>query len=64
MRRILLQLISWAALFFTLLPAILYLAGRIETETLARIMLVASLVWFAVTPFWMGRESGAGGEPD
>jgi len=64
MRRTLLQLVSWVALFFTALPAILYLTGKIEMETLARIILIASLVWFAVTPLWMGRESGPGAKED
>ena len=60
MYRTILQVISWIALFLTVLPACLYLAGSIELGTTKTMMLAASVVWFVVTPFWMGRESGAG----
>jgi hypothetical protein len=56
MPRIALQCISWIALAATLLPSILFLAGSIDLATCSGLMLVATLVWFAATPFWMGRE--------
>ncbi len=56
MPRIALQCISWTALAATLLPSILFLAGSIDLATCSGLMLVATLVWFATTPFWMGRE--------
>lgn len=58
MNRTLLQSISWIALFLTVLPACLYLAGSIELGTAKTMMLASSVVWFVVTPFWMQRESG------
>lgn len=53
--RILLQIISYAALAATIVPSILFLADRISLDQTKWIMLAATIVWFAVTPFWMGR---------
>lgn len=55
MRRVL-QMISWLALFGTILPSVLYLGGSMELDRCQQSMLVATIVWFVVTPFWMGRE--------
>ena len=43
----------------TLLPSVLFLAGSIDLATCSGLMLVATVVWFAATPFWMGREKTA-----
>ncbi|MHB9076172.1 MAG: hypothetical protein ACYC3X_01625 [Pirellulaceae bacterium] len=40
----------------TLLPSILFLTGSIGLATCSWLMLVATVVWFTATPFWMGRE--------
>jgi hypothetical protein len=50
-----LQAISFLALLGTALPAALHLAGAVELPFVGTATLVATLVWFAVTPFWMGR---------
>jgi hypothetical protein len=57
MLRLALQCVSWLALVATLLPSILFLAGSINLTTCSGLMLGATLVWFAATPCWMGRES-------
>lgn len=54
MRRIL-QIFSWLALAATILPPVLFLAGRIDLNQSKLWMLAATIVWFAATPFWMGR---------
>ena len=54
--RILLQIISAIALVMTVLPSLVYFSGNIELETVKWLMIVASIVWFAVTPFWMGKK--------
>ena len=54
MRR-LLQLISFAALAATIVPPILFLFTHLSPDQTKWTMLAATLVWFAVTPFWMGR---------
>ena len=53
--RIALQAISWTALVLTFLPPALYLFGRWELSTAQATMGLATLVWFIITPFWMGR---------
>ena len=52
------QILSWTAIVGTILPPLLYLGGRMTLPTCQTVMLVATVVWFAVTPFWMGREGG------
>ncbi|MDX9753399.1 MAG: hypothetical protein RBU29_05520 [bacterium] len=56
MMRIILQIISWIALGLTILPSMLFCAGMMELPTVKWLMLVATIVWLGVTPFWMGRE--------
>lgn len=56
MLRRLLQLLSWLALAGTIVPPALYLAGQISLLATQRWMLAATLLWFASTPFWMGRK--------
>jgi hypothetical protein len=53
--RFLLQIVSWAALAATALAPVLYAAGQISLESTNVILLLATIVWFAATPFWMGR---------
>ena len=53
------QIIAWLALIGTILPSLLYLLNLLDGPAMKTAMLVATLVWFAVTPWWMGREHGA-----
>ena len=57
-RRIL-QTVSWLACLGTILPALLYLLTVLDGPPMKWAMLLATLVWFGVTPWWMGREHGA-----
>ncbi len=59
MPRLPLQIISWIALVGTILPASLFLAGRMELATSKNWLLAATILWFAATPLWMGRKSEA-----
>ena len=60
--RISLQVISLLALIMTVVPSVLFLAGSVELDRVKLIMLVSTVVWFAVTPFWMNKkEKGTGG---
>ncbi len=54
--RIILILISLIALLATVLPSMIYCAGGMSLEMVKWIMLLATIVWFAVTPFWMNRK--------
>ena len=56
MTRRLLQIVSWIALAGTILPSVLFLAGRITLDESKWWLLAATIVWFVVTPLWMGRE--------
>jgi hypothetical protein len=60
MRR-LLQLVSWIALLGTVAPSTLYLTGTMQLPQVKLVMLVATIAWFASTPFWMGRTPEAPG---
>ena len=53
--RLVLQIVSWAALAATALAPVLYAAGEIALLRTQMVMLVATIAWFATTPFWMGR---------
>ncbi len=57
--RIILQIISWIALAATLVPSMLYCVGSMPLDMVKWIMLLATIVWFAVTPFWMNRKPSA-----
>jgi len=51
-----LQTLSWFCLVGTVLPAVLFLAGRIPLEQSRTLLLLATIGWFSLTPFWMGRS--------
>ena len=55
--RLALQGISWLALGLTILPTVLYLTGQMELDPAKWLMLLATIVWFAVTPLWMDRAT-------
>jgi hypothetical protein len=53
--RLVLQIVSWAALAATALAPALYAAGHIALAPTKMVLLLATIAWFAATPFWMGR---------
>ncbi len=57
--RLILQIASLVALIVLTLPSIVFLAGRMELDTVKWIMLVATILWFAVAAPWMGKDNGA-----
>lgn len=50
-----LQIISLAALLATIVAPILFFAMYLTLDQTKATMLAATIVWFAATPFWMGR---------
>ncbi|MDN3523243.1 hypothetical protein [Halomonas ramblicola] len=54
--RILLQTISILMLVLTVLFPVLYLADAMGESAMKWAMLAVTVVWFAVTPFWMDKE--------
>ncbi len=51
-----LQLLSLTALAGVILPCLLYFAGAISQTVVTASALGGTLIWFVVTPLWMGRE--------
>ena len=50
------KLISLIALCATILPSMLAFAGMLNANIVNWTALLGTIVWFAVTPLWMGRE--------
>ena len=48
--------VSVIALAGTLLPAVFFMAGRMELDAVKLWMLVATVVWFVATPVWMNER--------
>ena len=48
-------IISLVALATTLLPGFLFFGGVIEHDMVKWLALLGTIVWFVVTPMWMGR---------
>jgi hypothetical protein len=55
MPRMLLQLLSWAALAGSLLPAILYTSDVMTLGAVKTWMLISTVVWFVTTQLWMDK---------
>ena len=53
--RLVLQITSSISLAGTILPSILFLAGRIDLDQTKWWMLIATIVWFIATSLGMGR---------
>jgi hypothetical protein len=47
---------SLIALLLTLLAPLLALGGMIELDLMRHLLLAATVIWLAVTPFWMGKQ--------
>lgn len=55
--KILLRLVSLAGLVLTIVPAFLVMAGWLQWEEHARLMVVGMVTWFSSAPFWMKRTN-------
>jgi len=55
--KLVLSIISYAALVLLLLPSILFLSGKMELESMKMLMLVATVLWYVVTPLWMEKKT-------
>ena len=47
------KILAPLALVATLLPALLFLGHALSEGSMKAIMLVATIVWFVFSPFWM-----------
>lgn len=59
--RPILQFISTTALLGTILPSVLYFTGSLALPQCQHAMAIATIIWFLVTPLWMGRKPEASG---
>ena len=55
MGRRIIQIISWLALVGTIVPSLLFLAGRLDLDQSKWLLLAATIVWFVTAPLWIGR---------
>ncbi len=55
--KMLLKIISYSALIITVIPSIMFLRGAMELDRVKMLMLAGTILWFIVTPFWMGKEA-------
>ena len=51
------QIISGIALAGTILPSLLFFSGKLELDPLKFAMLIATILWFVATPFWMEHKA-------
>jgi len=57
MRRIMI-IVAVLSLVVLMVPAILFLTGRMELATAKWIMLVATILWFAAGTPWLWKQTG------
>jgi nitrate/nitrite transporter NarK len=57
--RPILQIVSLLALIALTLPSIIFLAGRMELDTVKWLMLLATIVWFVAATPLMWKDNGA-----
>jgi hypothetical protein len=66
--RVVLQSISWFALLALIVPPTVFLFDGMAIQPMKWIMLAATLVWFVITPLWMGKAEPSNteqaGQPD
>jgi len=54
--RTLARIVSILSLARTIMPAVLFFAGRIDLDQVKSWMLVWTVAWFVATPLWMDRQ--------
>lgn len=47
------KFVSWAALVLLIVPALLFLTGKMSLEQVKTDMLIVTVVWFIVAPVWL-----------
>ena len=50
------KVISWISLGVLIVPAILFLTGTMELDTVKLMMLIATIVWFTSASVWMWKN--------
>ena len=55
--KLVLKVVSYIALAALIVPPILVYLGKIELDTSKMWMLVGTVAWFMIAPFWMDRKA-------
>ncbi len=55
--RMVARFVSFVALVGTIVPPLLFFAGRVDLDATKAWMLVATVAWFVATPLWMDRKA-------
>lgn len=55
MARKFMAVISIGGLVLVFAPAVAYLIGALEKDTMTTLMLAGTVVWFASAPMWMSK---------
>jgi hypothetical protein len=48
--------VSFVALAATIVPSLFYFSGTFDLDAVKAIGLAGTVIWFAATPLWMGRQ--------
>ena len=51
-----LRVASFVALLLTIVPCLLFMSETLSLDTAKWTALAGTIIWFAVTPLWMGRS--------
>ncbi len=57
--KLLFKIISFIGLLLTLLPSYFVFIGKIDLNTDKLLMLIGTVVWFLISPFWINKEEKA-----
>lgn len=52
-----LMFVSFIALAFILISAVLCAAGKVSSDTNRLFILIGTIVWFVITPMWLRKNS-------
>ncbi len=55
--RIILSILSYISLLVIVAAPIAFMSGTLELPSMKSLLLLATVAWFLVTPFWMGRAT-------
>ena len=56
MIRLFAKILSWVSLVGMVVPAILYLMGRMELDQVKLVMLIMTIIWFILASLWMWKN--------
>jgi hypothetical protein len=51
--RFIAKIIALLSLLLLTIPSVLFLAGKMELDTVKTIMIVATVIWFVSASYWM-----------